>query len=143
METMLSAQELEDYMGEVFPQVNSGGKFYSVEAVTNGIARLKFEPGEQHLRPGNTVSGPALFALSDYAAYVVLLAHIGKVPLAVTTNLNIDFLNKPDASAPIYADAEILKLGKRLAVISIKVVSSATNKMVAHATATYSMPPRD
>ena len=50
---------------------------------------------EKHLRPGGTVSGPAMFTLADVGLYVAILAHIGPIALAVTTNLNINFLRKP------------------------------------------------
>ena len=68
------------------------------------------------LRPGGTVSGPTLMALADFAMYVVLLSAIGPVGLAVTTNLNINFLRKGRAGQDVLAAAKILKLGKRLAV---------------------------
>ena len=93
------------------------------------------------LRPGGTVSGPTMFTLADCASYLVILAHIGKVALAVTTNLNINFLNKP-AETDLIARAKLLKLGKRLAVCDIELRSRGEEKLVAHATATYSIPPR-
>ena len=36
-----------------------------------------------------------MMMLADVAMYVAVLASIGWVPLAVTTNLNINFLRKP------------------------------------------------
>ena len=68
------------------------------------------------LRPGGTVSGPTLMALADCAMYVVLLSAIGPVGLAVTTNLNINFLRKGSPGQDMFAEARLLKLGKRLAV---------------------------
>ena len=68
------------------------------------------------LRPGGTVSGPTLMALADFAMYVVLLSAIGPVGLAVTTNLNINFLRKGAPGQDVLAAAKLLKLGKRLAV---------------------------
>ena len=39
-----------------------------------------------------------MMALADFAMYVAVLSAIGPVPLAVTTNLNINFLRKPAAA---------------------------------------------
>jgi uncharacterized protein (TIGR00369 family) len=69
------------------------------------------------------------------------LAHIGPVALAVTTNLNINFLRKPSPGT-VEAVARLLKLGKRLAVLDISLTDGVTGELVAHATATYSIPPR-
>ncbi len=70
-----------------------------------------------------------------------MLAAIGRVELAVTTNLNINFLRKPPP-ADILAHARLLKLGKRLAVGEVELFSADDPEMVAHVTATYSIPPR-
>ena len=91
--------------------------------VTPGLARVSLHADEKHLRPGGTVSGPTLFTLADVAAYAVILAHIGRVALAVTTNLNINFLMKPQPG-PLEATATILKLGKRLVVTDIAISDS-------------------
>ena len=80
-----------------------------------------------------------MFTLADCASYLLVLAHIGKVALAVTTNLNINFLSKP--TGDLVADAHVLKLGKRLAVCEILIRSKVNNSLVAHATSTYSLPP--
>ena len=56
-------------------------------------------------------------ALADCAMYVVLLSAIGTVGLAVTTNLNINFLRKGAGGQDVIADAKILKLGKRIAAL--------------------------
>ena len=90
------------------------------------------------MRPGGTVSGPAMFALADCAAYFITLAHVGKVALAVTTNLNINFLNKPVGN--LVAEASLLKLGKRLAISEVSIFTHKEGTLVAHATATYSIP---
>jgi uncharacterized protein (TIGR00369 family) len=80
-------------------------------------------------------------ALADFAMYVVVLAAIGPVPMAVTINLNINFLRKP-AQRDLTAEARLLKLGKRLATGEVAVRSLGEEPPVAHVTATYSIPPR-
>ena len=87
--------------------------------------------------------GPIMMALADFAMYVAVLASIGPVPLAVTTNLNINFLRKPGA-ADLLAEARLMKLGKRLAVGEVGIRSADATELVAHATSTYSIPrPQD
>jgi uncharacterized protein (TIGR00369 family) len=81
-----------------------------------------------------------MMALTDFAMYVAVLASIGPVPLAVTTNLNINFLRRP-AQRDLIAEARLIKLGKRLAVGDIQIYCDGEDEMVAHATATYSIPP--
>ncbi|MCY0094628.1 PaaI family thioesterase [Hoeflea ulvae] len=138
---VMSAPEVSAYLDEVFPQIKSNGDNISVRDVAAGTALVRLEADDKHLRPGGTVSGPTLFMLADLAAYAVILAHIGRVALAVTTNLNINFLMKPEPG-PLDATATILKLGKRLVVTDIAIRDSG-GELVAHATATYSIPPRN
>ncbi|MEN5246956.1 PaaI family thioesterase [Brucella pseudintermedia] len=135
---VMSLDELRAFMKREFPQL---GDAFEVVAVDEGSATMRLHADEQHLRPGGTVSGPSLFALADVAAYAAILAHIGPVALAVTTNLNINFLRKPSPGT-VEAMARLLKLGKRLAVLDISLTDGASGELVAHATATYSIPPR-
>jgi acyl-coenzyme A thioesterase PaaI-like protein len=73
--------------------------------------------------------------------YALVLSAIGRVPLAVTTNLSINFLRKPPP-ADLIAEARMLKLGKALAVGDVIVRSEASDAPVAHAVVTYSIPPQ-
>ena len=143
LQPLLNASEIETFWEEVFPQIGMDGPHYRVEATFPGGARLRLDAGERHLRPGGTISGPAMFTLCDLACYAALIAHIGPVALAVTTNLNINFMRKP-APGSLWCDAHILKLGKSLAVIECALYSQGSrDEPVAHAVATYSIPPRD
>lgn len=141
MAALMSVKALTAFLEEEFPQVNADGIAYTVVDAGAGYAVMRLEPTVKHLRPGGTVSGPTLFALADITAYMAILAQIGPVALAVTTNLNINFLRKPEIG-PLEARATLLKLGKRLAVVDIAITSGASSELVAHATATYSIPPR-
>lgn len=134
----MNAEEVASYVSEVFPQSDDYG--FEVVDLAPGKIRIRMPIQDRHLRPGGTVSGPSMFALSDCAAYLITLAHVGKVALAVTTNLNINFLSKPDGD--LVAEAKLLKLGKRLAVCDISILLESDNRLVAHATATYSIPPK-
>lgn len=140
MAAMMDVSALTAFLEREFPQVNADGIAYTVTDAGEGYATMRLDPTVKHLRPGGTVSGPTLFALADITAYVAILAQIGPVALAVTTNLNINFLRKPEIG-PVDAKATLLKLGKRLAVVDIALTSAGSGKLVAHATATYSIPP--
>lgn len=141
LEPIMTVADLNRFLDTDFSEVHRDGKIFEVIATGPGFATMRFDPNEKHLRPGGTVSGPALFALADVTAYIALLAHIGPVALAVTTNLNINFLRKPRLGA-LECTCGILKLGKRLAVLDAAIVEQGGVEFVAHATATYSIPPR-
>lgn len=136
-EPVLSVAEVEDFLEHEFPQV---AEDYFVEAVGSGTARIRMKPGDRHLRPGGTISGPTMFALADCAVYLAIIAHVGREALAVTTNASIDFMRKPQAGVPLVADVELLKLGRGLAVGDVRLVSG--DVLVARATLTYSRPRR-
>lgn len=135
---VMRVEELQAFMEREFPQL---GESFKIVSINEGSATMHLHAKEQHLRPGGTISGPSLFALADVAAYAAILGHIGPVALAVTTNLNINFLRKADPGM-VEAVARILKLGKRLAVLEIALTSGTTGELIAHATATYSIPPQ-
>ena len=135
----MSVAELERFLREEFPQTFSDGDI-SIESADGETCLLRQRYNENMLRPGGTVSGPTLMALADCAMYVVLLSAIGPVGLAVTTNLNINFLRKGQAGQDVFAEAKILKLGKRLAVGEVTLLSGDSPDPIAHVTATYSIP---
>jgi uncharacterized protein (TIGR00369 family) len=135
----MTASELGAFLDREFPQMNSRGRRFVIEEVAGRSVKVRMIFHEQTLRPGGTISGPAMFALADIAMYAAVLAQIGPRPLAVTTSLNINFLRKPKPGDMI-ADATILKLGKRLAMGEIGLHSDGERELAAHATATYSIP---
>ncbi len=141
MQPVMTVEEVSEFLDREFPQIHAGGRIYSIDSISDGEAVVRVSASDAHLRPGGTVSGPTMMALADLAAYVVILAHIGPVALAVTTNLNINFLRKPEAG-DLLATCSLLKLGKRLAVTECGIAGEGEEDLVAHATATYSVPPR-
>lgn len=136
----MSLGELREFLVREFPQGFGPGQGRTIEAVGPGTARVRLSASDADLRPGGTVSGPAMMALCDATMYAAILAAIGPVALAVTTNLSINFLRKPEPG-DLIADCTLLKLGKRLAVGEVAVRSAAGEEMVAHCVATYSIPP--
>src|SRR3954454_15530090 len=138
---ILSAQQVGDLLAREFSQVFHAKSDNIIEGAWHCGCRIRRKFSETSLRPGGTISGPTMMGLTDFAMYVAILASIGPVPLAVTTNLNINFLRKP-APADLIAEARLVKLGKRLAVGEVSIRSDGEEDMVAHATSTYSIPPR-
>ena len=134
--TVLSADEVEAYMNEVFPQ-QAG--VYRVAAVGPMTARLTQSIAHEHLRPGDTVSGPTMFAIADCAFYVAVMAMIGRQAMTATASMTINFMRRPPA-ADLAAEARILKLGKRLATGDVLMFSDGVSDPVAHASVTYALP---
>lgn len=135
----MSAEEIAELLHAEFPQAFYPGCGLSLERVEYGDVRVRRAFHEDHLRPGGTVSGPTMMELADFAMYVAVFSAIGPQPLAVTTNLNINFLRKPTQS-DLLADARLMKVGKRLAVGEVAIYSEGSDEPVAHVTATYSIP---
>ena len=113
---------------------------FRAETIGDGAATVRMPFDDAILRPGGTISGPAMMGLTDFAMYAALMGAIGPVELAVTTNLNINFLRRP-GQADVIADCRVLKLGKLLAVLEATLFSEGEDEPIAHATGTYSIPP--
>ena len=108
-------------------------------SIAPGHARLRLDPDETMVRPGGIVSGPVMMGLADVAAYAVILAHIGAVPMAVTNSLSISFL-RACRLAPVIADARLLKLGRRLATVDVRLWQDDEQRPVAQTTIGYALP---
>jgi len=135
----ITADEFREIMRESLPFAEMMGA--EVMELGEGRAVFRLPYRGEWLRPGGTIGGPLLMALADLAMYAVVLSQLGRVELAVTTNLTINFLRKP-GPVDVIAEARMLKLGKRLAVGEVELYSEGDPEMVAHVTATYSIPPR-
>jgi acyl-coenzyme A thioesterase PaaI-like protein len=113
---------------------------FVTEAIGYGSARVRMPANPKFLRPGGTISGPAQMALADFAMYAAVLGAVGNVPMAVTTNLAITFLNKPEPG-DLVCDVRLLKIGKRLVMGDAIIHSVGRGEPVSHVTLTYSVPP--
>jgi uncharacterized protein (TIGR00369 family) len=142
MPVAMTVDELERFLAAEFPQSFHPESGLTIEAVWDGGCRVRQGFRNLHVRPGGTISGPTMMALADFAMYVAVLAAIGPVPLAVTINLNINFLRKPPPR-DLTAETRLLKLGKRLATGEVVIRSDGEEEPVAHATSTYSIPVQD
>ena len=138
MQIQMDVAALNAFVVAEFPQVADD---FRVEEVTPEGLVMRLLVAERHLRPGGTVSGPAIFGLADVAIYLAILSRIGPVALAVTTSANLDFLRKPAAGVDLRAEVRILKLGRVLAVAEALIYSDGQGAPVARAAMTYSIPP--
>jgi uncharacterized protein (TIGR00369 family) len=137
MEMKIDIAELRAFLEVDFPQVQEN---FELVDVAPPFVTMVLVASDKHLRPGGTVSGPSMFALADVCAYFCILAALGPVALAVTTNCSIDFIRKPLAGR-LSCRMELLKLGRSLAVCEGRIFSEATpEKIFARASLTYSIP---
>jgi acyl-coenzyme A thioesterase PaaI-like protein len=134
---MVTVAQLNRFLAEEFPQSKC-----VVETLGKLSAVIRYPVGEAELRPGGTVSGPVMMAAADLALYAAILGTIGIVPLTVTTSLTFNFLRKPSAERDIIAHCELLKCGKTLAVGNVLIYSEGDEAVVAQATGTYAIPPK-
>jgi len=135
----LTRKELTKLLRAEFPEMFNSESGYDIEKVWHGGCVVRRHYDRSALRPGGTLSGATMMALADFAVYVAVLAAVGWVPLAVTTNLTINFLKKP-AQRALLAEARLIKLGKRLAVGEVNLLSGTSPDPIAHVTSTYSIP---
>ena len=140
MPVVMTKEDMEQFLNDVFPQV--AGDF-GVDHIGENQITMRLFANEKHLRPGGTVSGPAMFGLADVCVYMAIMAMIGPKALAVTTNASIDFMRKPVAGVDLVAQCRLLKLGRVLAVGEVLLFSEGVTDPVARASMTYSIPPKD
>ncbi|MCT4553578.1 MAG: PaaI family thioesterase [Pelagimonas sp.] len=139
MQIVIGAEEMMGFLSEVFPQVDG---MFGIDRLDEEVLVMRLYTNDRHLRPGGTVSGPAMFSLADVAAYVATMSRIGREALAVTTHCSIDFMRKPEAGKDVLAEARVLKMGKALSVTDVLLYSEGSRDPVAHASLTYSIPPK-
>ncbi|MDX1401419.1 MAG: PaaI family thioesterase [Kiloniellales bacterium] len=139
MAPLITIEEFTEICSVAAPFIRVYG--FETKEIGHGTSRVIMPAGESHIRPGGSISGPAQMALADFALYAAVLGAIGPVPLAVTTNLSVNFLLKP-LPGRLVGEARLMKLGKRLAVGEVNICSEGQNDPCCHVTGTYSIPPR-
>ena len=135
----ITVERFNQIIRDELPLANEMGML--ADSISHGKAILRLPFRENMIRPGGTIAGPFMMALADVAMYAVALSVIGEVQLAVTTSFNVNFLHRP-LPADLIAQGKVLKAGKRLVVSEVEVHSEGYKAAVAHATGTYSIPPR-
>ena len=137
----LTAQQLTEVIRAGVPMAEDIG--FTVDQAGHGFARARLVFSERLIRPGGTLSGPVQMALADAAMYAAVMASIGRVEMAVTSNLAINFLEKP-AAGDLIGEAVVLRLGRRIAFCEVRLLSPdpETDKdtLVAHVTGSYALP---
>ncbi len=136
LQPVMTIAELEAFFGQAFPDREQPTKLLELDG---GRALLAFDPVAANQRPGNLVSGPTQMGLADHAAYAVILAHIGPVAMAVTSNLNYSFLRGVRLER-FFAEAKLLRLGRRLATVDVLLWQDDRARPVGQATVTYAIP---
>lgn len=133
----MSRESLVAFIAEHYPDASALASWIT-DIDERGI-RLRCPFHERQIRPGGTLSGPTMMLIADTAMYFMLLSRIGPQLLAVTSSLHIDFLRKP-AQEDLFAVAEPLRIGRRLAVGRVIIHQGDLERPMAHATVTYAIP---
>lgn len=135
---VLDAAGVNALLQKAFPDARPEA-FPTVLEVAPGRVKVMAAYREGLLRPGGVISGPTLMSLSDTAAYALVLAHIGDQLMAVTSSLTMNFLRgaKP---GDLYAEAEMLRLGRRIAVCDVRLWTEGPDRLAAQALVTYAIP---
>src|SRR3989344_2008330 len=138
LDPKLSAEGVNALLRRAFPDAPPAG-FPQVTEVSPGRVQVVSPYRDGLLRPGGVISGPTLMSLADTAAYALVLAHVGDQLMAVTSQLNISFLRGAQPG-DIHAEAEMLRLGRRLAVCDVRIWTETPERLGAQANATYAIP---
>ncbi|WP_296595606.1 PaaI family thioesterase [Phenylobacterium sp.] len=138
LEPRLTADETNALLRRAFPDAPSAA-FPRVTDVSPGRVCVLAPYREGLLRPGGVIAGPTLMSLADTAAYALVLAHIGDELMAVTSQLNMSFL-RGARPGDIHAEAEMLRLGRRLAICDVRIWTEAPDRLAAQANVTYAIP---
>ena len=135
----LSKHEITHFLAQEFPQALEKT---SIEEISPKGAQLLYKIDQNDLRPGQTVSGPTLMLVADFALYVAIMGHLGLIAMAVTTNMTINFFRKPNGNQDIKAECKLIKVGKTLVTGEVWLYSLDDEEPVAHVIGTYALPPR-
>lgn len=133
----LDADGLRAFLASAFPAALETG--IQIARVDLAGVDLVLDTHARHLRPGGTVMGPVLMMLADTATFLCLLSRVGPEAMAVTSSLEIHFLQRPPPGR-LTATAELLKLGRRTAVATVRLCADTVAEPVAFATVTYARP---
>lgn len=134
---LLAKEQIISFLAQEFPQALEKT---SIVEITQKGAELLYRVDQSDLRPGQTVSGPTLMLVADFALYVAILGDLGLVAMAVTTNMTINFFRKPNGMQNIKAVCKLIKVGKTLVTGEVWLYSVGDDEPVAHVIGTYAIP---
>lgn len=135
MGSKVSVAEANAYIQEAFV----GRSCDNVIKMEDGTALVRMKTSDEHLRPGGFISGPTQMAIADNAAYMAVFSKLGITPMAVTSNLTMNFL-RPCIGEGVEAEATVMKMGRSLVVIDVDIRVAGTDRTCSHAMVTYSLP---
>ena len=138
LQPVLDADGVNALLRRAFPDARAEA-FPKVLEVAPGRVKLISAYREGLLRPGGVISGPNLMSLADTAAYALVLAHVGDQLMAVTSALSMNFLRGAQPG-DLYAEAEMLRLGRRNAVCDVRLWTEGPERLAAQANVTYALP---
>jgi uncharacterized protein (TIGR00369 family) len=137
---LLNAERIDQLIETHFPHVHGGQKSFFIEAVSARTAQVRMRFDTRHMRPGGTISGPAMFTLGDIAIWVAVMGAMGEAGVdAVTTHFNLHFLARP-GQRDMIAKVQLLRVSQRSAVAECQLFSDGSDEMVAHGVAGYAIP---
>ena len=136
MKNQTLIKEITKKLKNIFPQVSNN---YEIISLENNYSEVRLLSNNNNLRPGNTISGPSMFELADISFYIAVIASTDLGEKSVTTNVSINFMRKPILS-DLIAISKIKKMGKRLIVGDVEILSIDRQQIYAQALFTYSMP---
>ena len=136
MKKQISIKEISKKLKDIFPQVADK---YEIISLKSNYSEVKLLSNNKNLRPGNTISGPSMFELADLSFYIAIMASTDLGEKSVTTNVSINFIKKPLLSN-LLGISQIKKMGKRLVVGDVEILSEDKKQTYAQALFTYSIP---
>ena len=136
MKNQISIKEISKKLKDIFPQVADK---YEIITLKSNYSEVKLLSNNKNLRPGNTISGPSMFELADLSFYIAIMASTDLGDKSVTTNVSINFIKKPLLSN-LLGISQIKKMGKRLVVGDVEILSEDKKQIYAQALFTYSIP---
>ncbi len=136
MTSKVTVDHANAFLGEAF---NGAQNRSQVILMEDGRAIMRLVAGPEHLRPGGYISGPTQMSMADSVTYMAIFTKLGITPMTVTSNLNMNFL-RPCIGEAVTAEANLLKLGRTLAVAEVEIRAEGSDKVASHAIVTYSIP---
>lgn len=133
---ILSIEEVRAVLAECLPSVCG----IQVQEVSPAGLVFTADPQALEIRPGGTVSGPAIFSFADVSAFLAVNAYLGKTPSTMLTSGSISFLEATEPGV-LSAVVEALRIGRRTAVFTAR-VDDDRGRPVAMATLHFAFPSR-
>lgn len=135
----ISVEQINELLAVGFPTAHEGG--FRCEDFGDRWATARWSYRPDGLRPGGYIPGPTLFGLADLALWFACFTVLGLEPMAVTSDLSINFL-RPALGGDVLARADLLKVGRTSIYGQVNLwMDGAPERLVAQAHGSYVPPP--